>query len=256
MDKMGDSGKAGNKGWPATPRDGAPIELTGLLKFFLNWIVTVLSVKAKRYWTWEGVTVKGKLITYKCWNESLLKNFEWMYYVSESDAKAGYRAGIYKDTFGSSIQNADSQLRPNQCIAMVVAPELFDPEHARKCLEIIKDVLASKVGIRTLDPKDADYRGYYENDNDGTDFKVAHGFNYHQGPEWGWVMAYFLRAYHLFNPNKPISLVEQSAHIISNPFKGITELTNDGGAFCPGSCPTQAWSSSCLIELLADLTER
>ena len=38
MDKMGSSYKAGNNGLPATSRNGAPIELTALLKRNLNFI--------------------------------------------------------------------------------------------------------------------------------------------------------------------------------------------------------------------------
>lgn len=41
MDKMGSSSKAGNKGIPATSRNGAPIEMTAILKNCLDFIISL-----------------------------------------------------------------------------------------------------------------------------------------------------------------------------------------------------------------------
>ncbi len=39
MDKVGSSDRAGNKGHPATPRDGAVVELVGLSRAIIYWII-------------------------------------------------------------------------------------------------------------------------------------------------------------------------------------------------------------------------
>ena len=99
MDKMGESLKAGTQGIPATPRDGAPIEITGLLKSTLRWL-TYLSSAGK--FPFQGVMAESKslfnkspahsqldlpvhgvrrLVTYSEWDSLVQVSFEKFYYI-------------------------------------------------------------------------------------------------------------------------------------------------------------------------------
>ena len=60
MDKMGESQKAGTRGIPATPRNGAPVEITGLLKSTLRWL-SELSGNGK--FPFKGVEAESKWIS-------------------------------------------------------------------------------------------------------------------------------------------------------------------------------------------------
>jgi glycogen debranching enzyme len=129
---------------------------------------------------------------------------------------------------------------------MVVAPELFDKDHALDCLKLADKVLRGPTGMRTLDPSDSNYRPYYVNSDDTDDYAVAKGRNYHQGPEWLWCTGFFLRAFLAFDlPRHKDSAgkVEtlQQLHsrlyhhrnmIEESPWAGLVELTNkDGGTY-------------------------
>ncbi|CEJ93827.1 Putative Glycogen debranching enzyme [[Torrubiella] hemipterigena] len=273
MDKMGESEQAGSKGVPGTPRDGAAIEITGLLYSTLKWLSSLSDAGKYKY---SGVkTSDDQTISYQAWAERLKANFEKCYYVPLSPAEDGNynvnsklvnRRGMYKDLYKSGKEYEDYQLRCNFPIAMTVAPDLFDPDHALEALCLADSVLRGPTGIATLDPGDLNYRPYYRNSEDSKDFATSKGRNYHQGPEWLWPTGFFLRALLKFDLMRQTSaegrteafqqvtrrLAGCKAMIQESPWAGLTELTQKNGEYCDDSSPTQAWSAGCLIDLYMD----
>jgi len=69
------------------------------------------------------------------------------------DDKLVKHRGIYKDLVYSSRPRSEYQLRPNACIAMALAPELFTPIYAFKHLAKTELLLIepNSLGIKTLD---------------------------------------------------------------------------------------------------------
>jgi glycogen debranching enzyme len=180
MDKMGSAPQ--NKGQPATSRDGAPIELVAMQYSVLRFMQDLAD---------DGIIdthivslENGEEWTYKHWADRIQENFErcfWVPLTREEDpnfdikANLVNRRGIYKDVYRPSQAYTEYQLRPNLCVAMSYAPELFKPDRARQCLQTVEVVLLEKgcMGMKTLDPSDKNYRGDYINSDD------SHGWNYH-----------------------------------------------------------------------------
>ena len=256
MDKMGESEKAGSKGVPGTPRDGAAIEITGLAYSTLTWLAR-LNKEGK--YAYSNVKIENdSTITFTEWSSKIKANFERCYYIPvdpkedseyDVDPKIINRRGIYKDLYLSGKSFEDYQLRPNFPIAMSVAPDLFTPSRALGCLKIADKVLLGPTGMATLDSSDMNYRPYYNNSEDSSDFATSKGRNYHQGPEWLWPRGFFLRALLKFDlmrcktKEERIEAFQQVTKrlsgckraIIESPWAGLTELTNKDGAFCADS---------------------
>lgn len=125
---MGSSDKAGNRGKPATPRDGSAIELIGLSKAVITWLNKLYNQKKYPY---SGVqrTHKNGSVTkwsFKEWSEKIQTSFEKYFWVNTTPIDGEIRQdlinkrGIYKDIYGSSESFPDFQLRCNFPIAMVV----------------------------------------------------------------------------------------------------------------------------------------
>jgi glycogen debranching enzyme len=63
---QGESPKAGNKGLPGTPRDGAPVEITGLLKSALRWLAELSAKNQFPHKGVEFVLLLSPLFTFLC----------------------------------------------------------------------------------------------------------------------------------------------------------------------------------------------
>ncbi|KAJ8305918.1 hypothetical protein KUTeg_016463 [Tegillarca granosa] len=276
MDKMGSSEKAGNKGKPSTPRSGSAVELIGLCKSALSWLHEMHSQGKYPYDSVEANENSHHFkISFKDWGDKICQNFERLFWINptsvpefEPHPELINRRGMYKDSYYAQPFWTDFQLRPNSTVAMVVAPELFTPERAWIALTEIEEILVGPLGVKTLDPSDWAYNGDYDNGNDSTDSRVAHGFNYHNGPEWIWPLGFFMRAKlhfaKILEADRPGLLKNTASYIktklsrhyedlLNSAWQSLPELTNSNGQFCKDSCPAQAWSVACLLEVLYDL---
>jgi len=258
MDKMGESERAGSKGVPGTPRDGSAVEMVGLEYSTVRWLA---DRHASGGYPYSGVQkADGSDISFRDWAELIRSHFERCFYVpvdAADDAdydvnpKVVNRRGIYKDLYRSGKEYEDYQLRPNFPIAMTVAMDLFDPQHALHALCVADAVLRGPTGMATLDPSDLNYRPYYVNSEDSDDFSTSKGRNYHQGPEWLWPTGFFLRALLKFQLARRAPddaegrteafqqvtrrLVGCKDHIRESPWAGLTELTQKAGELCGDS---------------------
>uniref|UniRef100_A0A8C2DDU8 Glycogen debranching enzyme n=1 Tax=Cyprinus carpio TaxID=7962 RepID=A0A8C2DDU8_CYPCA len=248
MDKMGESERARNKGIPATPRDGSAVEIVGLCKSTLRWLV---ALHKQGLFPYNSVAIhkdgKQLSMSYEEWDRKVQQNFEKMFYVShdpndpnEKHPELVHKQGIYKDSYGASSTWCDYQLRPNFPIAMVVAPELFTVEHAWEALNISEEKLLESLN-------------------------ELYCITWNNIPEWLWPIGYFLRAKIYFAKKLGKDTYDKTVYLVKNvlsrhyvhmersSWKGLPELTNENGQYCPFSCETQAWSLATVLEVLHDL---
>ena len=148
--------------WVVTPRHGKPIEVNAL------WInaLEVLSRLRERLdldpEPYRGMAAQG----------------------GESFERAFWHEvrGHYLDTADPD----DASLRPNQVIAMAVTFSPCDPDHARRALAVVREELATPVGLRTLGPREPGYQGCFRGGLRALDAA------YHQGTVWPWLMGAYL----------------------------------------------------------------
>ncbi|MDE2509718.1 MAG: 4-alpha-glucanotransferase [Elusimicrobia bacterium] len=165
---------------PVTPRNGKAVEINALWYANLRFAADLerrlgLPADANAH---EALAAKVKAsFNAKFW------------FVNEENRKAwGGDGGALRDVVDGDPHGG--AVRPNMIFAVSHGGDLLSPERrAAVVLAVTKDLL-TRYGLRTLSPRDSDYRARYETWKPAAEKDLA----YHQGTVWPWLMGAYSEA--------------------------------------------------------------
>jgi predicted glycogen debranching enzyme len=141
-------------------------------------------------------------------------------------------------------ENKDGSVRPNQIFAISLPHAILDDvEKVRKVVEKVETELLTPLGLRSLSPKDKNYRPLYT----GNPFERDTA--YHQGTVWAWLTGAFVDAYRRVHGKNETT--KSRINEILNGFKNhlneagcgqISEIFDADAPHNPRGCVAQAWS--------------
>jgi len=112
--------------------------------------------------------------------------------------------------------HADKAVRPNQIFAASLPYSMLSIEQMKGVTDRVLNELLTPRGLRSLSPKNKDYKGVYEGD------QATRDRAYHQGTVWPWLSGHFAEAY--------LRVYEKSGiHLIEKLYKGFEEEMNIAG---------------------------
>ena len=183
-------------GKPVTPRQGLAVEINAL---WYNAIRFSLEVAEKA----------GDSKFVKQWNaiaEAIPQAFQQTFW----DKEKQYLADYVDDNKPCWC------VRPNQIFAVSLPYSPVNEEMQQAVVEKVRQELLTPRGLRTLSPKNPNYKGIYEGDQKQRDAA------YHQGTVWPWLLGHFAEAYLKIHGPQGIALIEQYYH-------GFEEVMTEAG---------------------------
>jgi glycogen debranching enzyme len=143
----------------------------------------------------------------------------------------------------------DPAIRPNQIIAIALRYPALAEERWKPVLDVAKTELLTPVGLRSLSPRDENYKAKYDGDLWTRDAA------YHQGTVWAWLIGPFINAWHRTYPNDVDSirsfLSAFERHLYEDGVGTISEIFDAEPPFTPRGCMAQAWSVAEVLRCLS-----
>ena len=208
--------------WVVTPRRGKAVEINALwynaLRLTAEWLETA------------GNPVAA--MAYSGHAERAFDSFEQRFWNAER--------GCLFDVVDVPKGGNDPVVRPNQVIAISPKYPVLREEHWEDVLRVVRDELVTPVGLRSLSPKEKDYKGRYDGN------LLARDAAYHQGTVWAWLIGPFVDAWRKVYPKDVAGAREFlrgfDEHMSEDGVGTISEVFDAEAPYTPRGCMAQAWS--------------
>jgi predicted glycogen debranching enzyme len=215
-------------GYPVTPRSGMAVDINAL------WYNAVcFCLEAARC-----AADTPFIETWSRWPTLIEGSFEEIFW----DEQRGYLADSYYNNL------ADASLRPNQIFAVSLPYSPLKKSVKKAVVEAVGRELLTPRGLRTLEPRDANYKGNYGGD-------VRHrDLAYHQGTVWPWLLGHYAYAYCATHEKRALNVVQKIWDDLQPALKEycigtMAEIYDGDPPFEPRGAVSQAWSVAELLRI-------
>ena len=156
------------------------------------------------------------------------------------DEGKGYLADV---VYG---QNKDWSVRPNQIIAASLPYRAIDEGICMGVVNVVQKELLTPRGLRTLSPKNINFKGTYAGNQPDRDRA------YHQGTVWPWLFGHFAEAYLRIHGKEGVPYIKERyqgfEEVMTEAGIGsISEVYDGDPPHLAGGTISQAWSVSELL---------
>lgn len=158
----------------------------------------------------------------------------------------------------------DESVRPNQLLAISLMPNLLSDEQNESVLSVVEAELLTPLGLRSLSPKDANYRPKY-----GTGKRSSGQYDrdmtYHQGTVWAWLLGPWIDArMNLYGResednvrfiNAQLTLLLHHHLLFEAGLGSVSEIFDGDAPHKAQGCIAQAWSVAELLRVYSEYPE-
>ncbi len=227
-------------GFVFTPRSGKPVEIQALWQSALRSLAVLVATKDIR---------RSRELTARA-----------------DQAAESIRGQFWSERFGCAYDRLQKtsggwrpimELRPNQLFLVSLPHSPFNSAQQRSLVTLCRERLWTPMGMRTLDPLDAKYRGRFTGPIRELDAA------YHNGTVWPWLIGPMVEAWLRAFDHTPEAcsrarmMVQKLVDLVTDPESpALGQLyevyDGDTGPMpqSPGGCPAQAWSIAEVLRVL------